>query len=108
MEATEDMSKEHPQNYEGYKWDMRIIDLLRKGRTREVFELLPQFIEESFAEVKSGAFTWMFAAMGYPEIPGELHGYGTVIGTDNAVMEWNLKAHGLTSTAGAGRSLAAA
>ena len=28
--------------------------------------------------------------MGYPEIPGELHGYGTVIGTGNAVMEWKL------------------
>jgi 2-aminophenol/2-amino-5-chlorophenol 1,6-dioxygenase beta subunit len=28
--------------------------------------------------------------MGYPEMPGELHGYGTVIGTGNAVMEWDL------------------
>jgi len=86
----EDMSQEHPQSYAGYLWDMRIIDLLRQGRTREVFEILPQFIEEAFAEVKSGAFTWMFSAMGYPEIPGELHGYGTVIGTGNAVMEWDL------------------
>jgi 2-aminophenol/2-amino-5-chlorophenol 1,6-dioxygenase subunit beta len=86
----EDMSAEHPQNYDGYKWDMRVIELLRRGRTREVFEILPQFIDEAFAEVKSGAFTWMFAAMGYPELPGELHGYGTVIGTGNAVMEWNL------------------
>lgn len=86
----EDMSCEHPQNYEGYLWDMRIIELLRKGRTREVFEILPQFIQEAFAEVKSGAFTWMFSAMGYPEMPGELHGYGTVIGTGNAVMEWDL------------------
>lgn len=90
-EPPEDMSKEHPQNYAGYLWDMRIIDLLRKGRTDEVFKLLPQFIDEAFAEVKSGAFTWMFAAMGYPNIPGELHGYGTVIGTGNAVMEWNLE-----------------
>jgi 2-aminophenol/2-amino-5-chlorophenol 1,6-dioxygenase beta subunit len=89
-EIPEDMSREHPENYAGYQWDMRIIDLLRRGRTREVFEILPQFIDEAFAEVKSGAFTWMFAAMGYPEIPGELHGYGTVIGTGNAVMEWNL------------------
>ena len=71
---------------------MRIIELLRQGRTRETFALLPQFIEEAFAEIKSGAFTWMFAAMDYPEIPGELHGYGTVIGTGNAVMEWNLRA----------------
>jgi 2-aminophenol/2-amino-5-chlorophenol 1,6-dioxygenase beta subunit len=86
----EDMSCEHPQNYEGYLWDMRIIELLRQGRTREVFEILPQFIQEAFAEVKSGAFTWMFSAMGYPELPGELHGYGTVIGTGNAVMEWDL------------------
>ena len=86
----EDMSQEHPQSYAGYQWDMRIIELLRQGRTREVFELLPSFIQEAFAEVKSGAFTWMFSAMGYPEISGELHGYGTVIGTGNAVMEWDL------------------
>ncbi len=89
-EVPEDMSREHPQNYPGYLWDMRMIELMRKGRTKEVFKLLPQFINEAFAEVKSGAFTWMFAAMGYPEIPGELHGYGTVIGTGNAVMEWRL------------------
>jgi 2-aminophenol/2-amino-5-chlorophenol 1,6-dioxygenase beta subunit len=89
------MSKEHPQTYEGYKWDMRMIELMRKGHTKEVFRLLPQFIEEAFAEVKSGAFTWMHAAMGYPEIPAELHGYGTVIGTGNAVMEWNLVKAGL-------------
>ena len=87
----EDMSKEHPQDYDGYQWDMRIIGLLREGRTSEAVELLPQFIDEAFAEVKSGAFTWMLAAMGYPEIPAELHGYGTVIGTGNAVMEWDLE-----------------
>ena len=28
----EDMSKEHPQTYEGYKWDMRMIELMRKGQ----------------------------------------------------------------------------
>jgi 2-aminophenol/2-amino-5-chlorophenol 1,6-dioxygenase beta subunit len=93
----ENMSEEFPKSYEGYKWDMRIIELLRQGKTAETFEILPQFIDESFAEIKAGSFTWMFAAMGYPEIPGELHGYGTVIGTGNAVMEWNLVKAGLTS-----------
>jgi 2-aminophenol/2-amino-5-chlorophenol 1,6-dioxygenase beta subunit len=95
----EDMSQEHPQSLSGYQWDMRMIDLLRQGKTKEVFRLLPQFIDEAFAEVKSGAFTWMFAAMGYPEIPAELHGYGTVIGTGNAVMEWNLERAGLSKSA---------
>jgi len=95
----EDMSQEHPENMDGYYWDMRIIELLRQGRVQETFRLLPQFIEEAFAEVKSGAFTWMFAAMGYPEIPGELHGYGTVIGTGNAVMEWDLIRAGLARAA---------
>ncbi|TDJ69198.1 MAG: tRNA U-34 5-methylaminomethyl-2-thiouridine biosynthesis protein [Proteobacteria bacterium] len=95
----EDMSQEHPENFDGYLWDMRMIELLRGGQIKEVFRLLPQFIEEAFAEVKSGAFTWMFAAMGYPELPGELHGYGTVIGTGNAVMEWNLIKAGLARAA---------
>jgi 2-aminophenol/2-amino-5-chlorophenol 1,6-dioxygenase beta subunit len=98
-EVPEDMSQEHPQTYEGYLWDMKIIDLLRKGKTKETFDILPQFIDEAFAEVKAGSFTWMFAAMGYPEIPGELHGYGTVIGTGNAVMEWNMVEHGLATPA---------
>ena len=98
-EPPEDMSKEHPENMAGYLWDMRIIDLLRRGRVQETFELLPKFIDEAFAEVKSGAFTWMFSAMGYPELPGELHGYGTVIGTGNAVMEWNLVKAGLARAA---------
>lgn len=98
-EIPEDMSQERPKDYAGYKWDMRIIELLRRGKTAEAFALLPQFIQEAFAEVKSGAFTWMFAAMGYPEIPGELHGYGTVIGTGNAVMEWNLVDAGLARAA---------
>ncbi len=95
----EDMSQEHPQNYAGYLWDMRIIDLLRRGKISEVFQVLPQFIDEAFAEVKSGAFTWMFAAMDYPELPGELYGYGTVIGTGNAVMEWNLMKAGMAQAA---------
>lgn len=93
----EDMSKEHPERYDGYKWDVRMIELMRKGHMKEVFQLLPQFIDEAFAEVKSGAFTWMHAAMGYPELPGKLHGYGTVIGTGNAVIEWNLEEAGLSS-----------
>ena len=95
----EDMSEERPKSHQGYQWDMRIIELLRKGKTKQVFKLLPTFIDETSAEVKSGAFTWMFAAMGYPEMPGELHGYGTVIGTGNAVMEWNLAKAGVTGNA---------
>lgn len=86
----EDMTCEHPQNYHGYKWDMRMIDLMRKGEIREVMRLFPEWVEEAFAEVKSGAFPWMVSAMGYPSTPAELHGYGTVIGTGNAVMEWRL------------------
>ncbi|MNL18327.1 2-aminophenol 1,6-dioxygenase subunit beta [compost metagenome] len=93
-ELPEDMTKEHPERYDGYKWDVRMINLMRQGRMKETFQLLPQFIDEAFAEVKSGAFTWMHAAMGYPELAGRLHGYGTVIGTGNAVIEWNLQEAG--------------
>lgn len=91
-EIPEDMSREHPQNYHGYKWDMRMIELMRKGEIKEVMRLFPEWVEEAFAEVKSGAFPWMISAMEYPAVPAELHGYGSVIGTGNAVMEWRLAA----------------
>lgn len=93
----EDMTQEHPARLDGYQWDVRMVNLMREGRMQEVFQILPQFIDEAFAEVKSGAFTWMHAAMDYPELAGKLHGYGTVIGTGNAVMEWNLEEAGLSS-----------
>ena len=86
----EDMSHERPFSMDAYQWDMKMIELMRQGRMRKVFELLPQFIDETFAEFKAGSFTWMHAAMGYPEMPGRFYGYGNVIGTGNAVFEWNL------------------
>jgi 2-aminophenol/2-amino-5-chlorophenol 1,6-dioxygenase beta subunit len=30
----------------------------------------------------------MMAAMDFPDYAAEVHGYGTVIGTGNAVVEW--------------------
>ena len=66
---------------------------------QKVHEVLPQFVEIAFAEFKAGSFTWMCSAMGYPELPGELHGFGNVIGTGNAVFEWNLVKLGLASPA---------
>ena len=84
----EDMSKEHPMNFDAYKWDMRILEMLRRGRTREVRELLPEYIEATEAEVKGGALSWMLAAMDWPEVPARVLAYQTVIGTGNAVAEW--------------------
>ena len=54
--------------------------------------------------VRCNAFTWMHAAMDYPELPGRLHGYGSVIGTGNAVMEWNLADAGLSRIAAPARA----
>jgi 2-aminophenol/2-amino-5-chlorophenol 1,6-dioxygenase beta subunit len=85
----EDMSKEHVQSFAQYKWDMRVIQLMRDGNLDELKRVYPQFISEAFAEVKSGALMWMLSAMGFPKTKAKLHGYGTVIGTGNAVMEWS-------------------
>jgi 2-aminophenol/2-amino-5-chlorophenol 1,6-dioxygenase beta subunit len=86
----EDMSKEHIVNHEQYRWDMRMLDLMRAGKSREIMNLLPEFIDKTAAEVKAGSLAWMLSAMDYPEIPAKVHGYWTVIGTGNAVAEWDL------------------
>ncbi len=87
----EDMSQEHIKTHSQYLWDMRIISLLKDGKWDELKSILPQFMEETFAEVKSGGLMWMASAMGFPKMSARVHGYGTVIGTGNAVIEWNLE-----------------
>jgi 2-aminophenol/2-amino-5-chlorophenol 1,6-dioxygenase beta subunit len=93
-ELPEDMSKEHVFSQAQYEWDMKIIDLLKRGDLDGYFKALPAFMREAFAEVKAGSMTWMLAAMGMPRIPAKFHGYGSVIGTGNAVMEWDMSSGG--------------
>lgn len=87
----EDMSQEHVFSQGQYEWDVRMINLMKEGKVEELYKLMPEFHKEAFAEVKAGALTWMYAAMEYAKIPAELHGYGNVIGTGNAVMTWDLE-----------------
>ena len=90
-DVVEDMSKEHITNHHQYLWDMKLIELMRQGKTQELLDLLPEFTEHAVAESDSGALSWLLSAMGMPTRPAELFGYGTVIGTGNAVMGWDLR-----------------
>lgn len=84
----EDMTHEHIYNHNQYLWDMKMIELLRGGRTREAFDMMPEFTEQSVSESDAGSFTWLMSALDFPDYEAELYGYGTVIGTGNAVMGW--------------------
>ena len=85
----EDMSHEHVYHHGQYLWDMQVLKLMKEGKCQELLDILPEFIEMTCAEVKAGALTWMLQAMGIPDYPAEVHSYGTVIGTGNAVVEWD-------------------
>ena len=84
----EDMSREHIEHHGNYLWDMRILDLVRKGKTREMIDEMPEFITQSISEADGGGLAWLMGAMDYPTDPGEVYAYGTVIGTGNAVVGW--------------------
>jgi 2-aminophenol/2-amino-5-chlorophenol 1,6-dioxygenase beta subunit len=84
----EDMSVEHITHHGQHLWDMKLIDLMRRGRTRELIDLMPEFTTQAIAETDAGALTWMMEALNYPSYPAELYAYGTVIGTGNAVVGW--------------------
>lgn len=85
----EDMSFEHITNHNQYLWDMKLIELMKNGKSQELIDILPDFTEQAVAETDAGALTWLLAALDMPTYPAELHGYGTVIGTGNAVIEWS-------------------
>jgi len=92
-EVIEDMSFEHINNHNQYLWDMKMIDLMKRGKSREIIEVLTDFTEQATAETDGGSLSWMLSAMDFPTYPAEVHGYGTVIGTGNAVVEWNNEVH---------------
>ena len=88
-EIPEDMSKEHIYHHGQYLWDMKVLELMRKGRCQELLDILPEFFDMAVAEVKAGALAWMLYAMNVPSYPAEVLSYGSVIGTGNAVVEWD-------------------
>jgi 2-aminophenol/2-amino-5-chlorophenol 1,6-dioxygenase beta subunit len=87
-EVPEDMSREHITHHGQYLWDMRLLELMKEGRMREVIDVMPEFTEQAVSETDAGALTWMMSAMGYPDYPAEVYAYGSVIGTGNAVVGW--------------------
>ncbi len=90
----EDMSFERIHHHGQYLWDMKVIDMMKQGQCRELLDIMPEFIEMASAEVKVGSLNWMLEAMEVPDYPAIIHGYGTVIGTGNAVVEWNASQRG--------------
>ncbi len=85
----EDMSREHIYNHSQYVWDMKVIEMMREGKMKEVIEILPEMIEQTMAEAEGGGLTWMMAAMGMPDYPAEIYGYQSVIGTGNVIAAWD-------------------
>lgn len=87
-QVPEDMSQEHIYNHAQYLWDMRIVDLMKRGKTQDLLDLFPEFVEQSVAEADAGSMTWLLSALDLPTYAAEIYGYGTVIGTGNAVAAW--------------------
>jgi len=91
----EDMSHEHIYHHGQYLWDMKMLSLMREGKAQELLDVMPEFFDMASAEVKAGALTWMLHALDVPNYPATIHAYGTVIGTGNALVEWNEELEGV-------------
>jgi 2-aminophenol/2-amino-5-chlorophenol 1,6-dioxygenase beta subunit len=87
-DVPEDMSREHIESHAQYLWDMKLVEMMKQGRTSELVDLMPDFTTQAIAETDAGSFTWMLSALGLPDYPAEIYAYGTVIGTGNAVAGW--------------------
>ena len=48
------MSREHIYNHSQYVWDMKLVDLMRDGKMKEVIDIMPEFTEQTIAETEAG------------------------------------------------------
>ena len=58
-----------------------------------IIDEMPEFTEQAIAESDGGGLTWLLSTLTVPSYPAILHGYGTIIGTGNAIVEWPCHAH---------------
>ncbi|MCE7004387.1 hypothetical protein LWC34_16300 [Kibdelosporangium philippinense] len=84
----EDMSHEHPYNNSQYRADMALLETVRTKPSSALKTAIPEHIAQTEAETKSGSLTWLLSALDWPATTGDVLGYGTIIGTGNAVIEW--------------------
>ncbi len=87
-DVPEDMSKEHITSHAMHLWDMRMIEYMRTGQSKRIIDEMPEFTEQAIAESDGGGFSWLLSTLELPTYPAILHGYGTIIGTGNAIVEW--------------------
>jgi 2-aminophenol/2-amino-5-chlorophenol 1,6-dioxygenase beta subunit len=84
----EDMSQERVYHHGQYLWDMRVIELMKQGKNRQLLDEMTDFIEQAISECKEGSLQWLLGALDVPDYPAEVYAYGNVIGTGNAVIGW--------------------
>lgn len=89
----EDMSKEHITSHAMHLWDMRMIEYFRTGQAQRILDEMPEFTEQAIAESDGGGLSWLLSTLDTPTYPATLHGYGTIIGTGNAIVEWPERNH---------------
>ena len=75
-------------NHHQYLWDMKVIQMLREGRTRELVNGFSEFVNQAVSEADAGSFTWLLSALDFPDYAAEIYAYGSVIGTGNVVASW--------------------
>ena len=88
-EDPEDPRFESIYNGNQAAWDAHILELFRRGDCERVLAEMPDFIEQAISECREGSLTWLLGALGVPDYPAKIHGYGSVIGTGNAIVEWS-------------------
>jgi len=90
MLTEENITQIRSENYNNqYLWDMKMINLMREGKSRQLIDLLPDFTEQTMAETEAGCLTWLISDLGFPDYEAVVHAYGTVIGTGNAIVGWD-------------------
>jgi 2-aminophenol/2-amino-5-chlorophenol 1,6-dioxygenase alpha subunit len=85
-----DQRTDHFARAEDDTWNLRILDLIAKGRNADVLTLSAEYAQAAVADMGFKAFAWLMGTLGIPTTPGTILAYGPVWGTGAAVVEYVL------------------
>jgi 2-aminophenol/2-amino-5-chlorophenol 1,6-dioxygenase beta subunit len=67
---------------------MMVLKLMKEGKSKQLFDVMTDFIDQAVSECKAGSLSWLLSSLDFPQFPADIHAYGSVIGTGNAVVSW--------------------
>lgn len=85
IKASDDKIADPTQN----EWNQKMLDMLKAGDNKKAADMGDEYCKNAGPEMGFKGFYWMMGGLDYPQVKADVHAYGPIWGTGNAIVEYS-------------------